>query len=67
MKYYKGFPVAKGSALYEALDIKDDKERSKAAKKIFDETTDRYKKLYPQSDIEWFAAWTNKAEYNETA
>lgn len=56
MKYYKGVMVGKGSALYEALNNKDDK----AAKKIFGETTERYKALYSQEDRDWFANWSNE-------
>lgn len=54
LKKYRDILVAKGSALAEALEIKDDKERSKAAKKVYDETSERYNKLYPAEDRAWF-------------
>lgn len=60
MKLYKGVLVGKASQLDEALSIKDDKERSKAAKKVFGETTERYAKLYSKEDREWFEGWGEK-------
>lgn len=59
MKKYRDIYVAKGSALYEALDIPNEKERSIAAKKIYDETTKRYKELYSEEDRAWFARASN--------
>lgn len=54
MKKYKDIYAAKGSALYEALCIPDEKERSKAAKKAYDLSNEAYKKLYSEEDREWF-------------
>lgn len=56
LRKYRDIFVAKSSALAEALEIKDDKERSKAAKKVYDETTARYNQLYSPADREWFAS-----------
>ena len=61
MKEYKGVLVGKGSALYDALQAKDEK----LAKKIFGETTERYKALYSKEDRDWFASWTNVKVVNE--
>lgn len=60
MKLYRGVFVGKASQLDEALSIKDDKERSKAAKKVFDDTSERYKKIYPEEDRKWFESWSNE-------
>lgn len=54
--------MGKASQLEEALAIKDDKERSKAAKKVFDETASRYERLYSLEDRKWFESWTNQKE-----
>lgn len=54
MKKYRDIYVDKSSTLYEALNISNEKERSVAAKKIYDETTEKYKKTYSAEDREWF-------------
>lgn len=54
MKKYRDTYAAKGSGLYAALEIPNDKERSVAAKKIYDETTEKYNKTYSAEDREWF-------------
>lgn len=53
---YKDILVAKGSALYDAIHSKD----SKAAEKIYKETTDRYCKLHSAEDRAWFAEQSKK-------
>lgn len=54
MKKYRDIYVDKSSTLYEALNISNEKERSVVAKKIYDETTEKYKKIYSAEDREWF-------------
>ncbi len=51
---FKDVWVVKGSDLAEALE-RDDK---KAAEKVYAETTERYKKLYPEEDRKWFASFS---------
>jgi hypothetical protein len=60
MKQYKWVLVGKGSQLEAALATKGDKERSKAAKTVFANTTERYNKMYSKEDREWFETWTNE-------
>ena len=52
MQRYKDVLVAKGSDLADVLATKD----RKAAEKVYDATTERYKKLYPEADRTWFKA-----------
>lgn len=59
MKKYRDIYVAKGSQLYAALEIPNEKERSVAAKKIYDETTKRYEQMYSKEDREWFSQASN--------
>lgn len=59
MKKYRDIFVAKGSNLWESLEIKDDKERSVASKKIYDAINDNYNKLYSAEDREWFRKMHN--------
>lgn len=49
MRAYKGTYVGKGSALAEAIE-KGDAE----AKKVYDETTQRFDAMYSQEDRTWF-------------
>lgn len=51
LRTYKGIVVGKGSALAEALEVKD---KGKAAEKVFKDTTDRFYKTYPSEDCKWF-------------
>ena len=51
MRRFKDVLVAKGSALAEALE-KGDK---KLAEKVYAETMERYKQLYPAEDRAWFS------------
>lgn len=60
MKQYKGVLVGKGSQLEESLSTKGDKERSKAAKTVFANTTERYNKIYSEEDRKWFETWSNE-------
>lgn len=50
MRLYKDTFVAKGSALAQALDAKDDK----LAKRVYDDTTASYEATYPKADRDWF-------------
>ncbi len=59
MKKYKGIFVAKGSALHDALEKSDD-ESVKLAKKIFDDTTENYKKMYSSEDRSWLEYMSRK-------
>lgn len=62
MQLYKGIFVAKGSALAEALE-KDQKnpDNAKATKKIFEETTSNFQKLYGKNeDWKWFMTKHNE-------
>ena len=53
MRMYKGVWVAKGSALYEAMNSSD----KKVAEKLFKESSARYAAMYSAADREWFANW----------
>lgn len=50
MLKYKDVLVAKGSALYDALNSKD----KKLAEKVYKATTENYKKLHSSEDRDWF-------------
>ncbi len=50
MQRFKAVLVAKGSDLSDAL-AKGDR---KLAEKVYAETTERYKKLYPETNRKWF-------------
>ncbi len=50
MQRFKDVLVAKGSDLADALAAGD----KKVAEKVYNETTERYKRLYPEADREWF-------------
>lgn len=52
MTRYKDTHVGKSSALAAALDKGDQAE----AKKVYDETTQRYKAMFSEEDRVWFAA-----------
>jgi len=54
MKRFKDTLVAKGSALYEALE-KSGPEAKKAAEKIYAKTNSEYKARYSEEDRAWFA------------
>lgn len=56
MRRYKDTFVAKGSALLEAMEMKDGK---KLAEKIYKETTARAKALYGE-DYDWFMAFNKQ-------
>ncbi len=53
MLKYKDTFVAKGSALFEAMQLKDIKERKKACYKIYKQTTENAKKIFGE-DYGWF-------------
>ncbi|CAN5283713.1 hypothetical protein BH11PSE11_BH11PSE11_07690 [soil metagenome] len=53
MQRFKDVLVAKGSELAEAL-AKDDR---KLAEKVYAETSERYKRLYPAEDRKWFESF----------
>jgi hypothetical protein len=53
MLKYKDTFVAKGSQLYEAMQIKDVKERKKACEKVYKQTSANAIKLYG-GDYGWF-------------
>jgi hypothetical protein len=50
MQRYKDVLVAKGSDLADALASGN----RKSAEKVYSETAERYKKLYPEADRAWF-------------
>lgn len=54
MKKFKDTFVAKGSALYEATQINDPKERKKLCEKIYKTTKDNAVKCFGQEDYDWF-------------
>jgi hypothetical protein len=51
MQRFKDVLVAKGSDLADALEKGD----RKAAEAVYAATTERYRKLYPEADRQWFA------------
>jgi len=53
MRRYRDTLVSKGSALWNALESKDE-DAPKIAKKIYDETTNEFIKLYGKEDATWF-------------
>lgn len=54
MLKYKDTFVDKSSPLYEAMQLKDDKERKKACEKIYKQTTANAIALYGKENYEWF-------------
>ena len=67
MRMYKGIGVAKGSALLEALELLDKAKGPSDTmmaqinvKKIFNDTTERFEKMYSKEDRDWFFAQNNK-------
>lgn len=61
MLKYKDTFAAKGSPLYEAMQIKDVKERKKACDKIYKETTANAIKLYGD-DYAWFMQYNKEVK-----
>lgn len=68
MRIYKGILVAKGTELNDALDVaakcKPNTEEAKAAqlnvKRVATGIEERFNKLYPEADRNWFYAVNNK-------
>ena len=56
MQRYKDTLVAKGSALYNALQNKD----AKLAEAVYKETTANYAKMHSKEDREWFLEQSRK-------